>query len=106
VFGVIVLFLAWFFHNKSRSKERALLIEKGASLEDLASMKLDWSKISLKTIAGTVIGFGLGLIVMRFWYDSQNLSQNWFGFPILLGGIGLLITLPRKKSNNSKNSNG
>jgi len=106
VLGVIVLFLAWFFHNKSRSKERALLIEKGASIEDLASMKLNWNKIPLKTIAGTVIGFGLGLIFMRFWVESQGLSQNWFGFPILLGGIGLLITLPRKKSNNSKNSNG
>ncbi len=107
-FVIIILFLAWFFSNNARNKERLLFIEKGASPADLTIPESKWKNIPWKIIGFTALGLGFGLFLMEFSGPHTKFDETYYyyGYPILFGGLGMVLGNLSLKSKKSKDSNG
>lgn len=107
-FVIIILFLAWLFYQKSRNQERLLFIEKGASPADLAIPDNKWKNFPWKIIGFTTLGLGFGIFLMNYAGPSiyRDHVTYYYGFPILFGGVGMILGQLSRKSKKSKDSNG
>lgn len=107
-FVIIILSLAWLFYQKSRNQERLLFIEKGASPADLSIPDNKWKNFPWKIIGFTAFGLGFGIFLMNYAGPSFHGDQvtYFYGFPILFGGVGMILGQLSRKSKKSKDSNG
>lgn len=94
---IVAIFLAWFFRQQARNKERLILIEKGENLEELFDKKerkfaFPWLKLGV-LILGLSIGLGV-ITLAEFISNSSRLMQS-SPFPLfvmgLSGGIAMVI---------------
>lgn len=93
---IVAIFLAWFFRQQARNKERLLLIEKGENPDQLFERKekkfsFPWLKLGI-IILGLSIGLGL-IVLAEFISTSRQLMNGPFPFFIMgvCGGISMII---------------
>nr|WP_321450508.1 DUF6249 domain-containing protein [uncultured Carboxylicivirga sp.] len=95
-------FLAWYFYLQARTKERTLLIEKGADAssfygkskeKEKKSFRFPWMKFGL-LISGLGLGLGLGLLIVSIptlKYDLKNVAPGIiFALMLFFGGVGMI----------------
>jgi len=104
---ITAFFLAWFFYQQARNKERMVLIEKGESLDEIfrkqqknqVRFSFPWLKLG-NVVLGLSLGFGLISIYFRNAHD-QELFQGFF-LTFIIGmslGIPMIVNhLIQKKS--------
>ncbi|MCH8494948.1 MAG: hypothetical protein LAT57_04860 [Balneolales bacterium] len=76
IFTPIALFLAWYFSNRSKEKERLLLIEKGVDLSELLpapkkSFSFPWLKMGV-LITGISIGLLIDFTIRSFGFMTGD----------------------------------
>lgn len=88
------IFLAWYFVQKSRERERHILIEKGVDISKLPetgafqiNFRFPWLKIGVIIVSASV-GILTGLVLSGLGWTSSEI------IPVLLflfAGIGMII---------------
>jgi len=86
-------FLGWYFSHRARHKEKLLLIEKGASPEDLRKKeragKFPWTKIGV-----VILSLSAGMLListilgLKLIHDSPATILGILG---IFGGAGMLL---------------
>jgi hypothetical protein len=84
VSAIVALFLAWYFYQQARDKERMFLIEKGLKFEDiLKSQKEDrfkfvlpWLKLGIVT-SSLSIAFLIIAFIIRFLENDEELFKGF-----------------------------
>jgi hypothetical protein len=93
VFGTllaILLFLAWYFVNRAKAKDKQFLIEKGISINDpgfKSSSQFSWLKAGI-----VVIGISLALFLIIILENVTSIGST-FGFAVILlfAGISMVV---------------
>ena len=104
-------FFAWFYYLQARTKERTLLIEKGADASNFYGKKPErrgfrfpWMKLGLLFV-GIAFGLGLGLIIISIpsaSFINHDVAPGLvIAFTLVFGGIGMISAhfVDRKKEN-------
>ena len=81
---IIALFLAWYFYQQARDKERVFLIEKGIALEDVLKLQkenkfkfvLPWLKLGIIT-SSLSIAFLIIAFIIRFIENNEELFKGF-----------------------------
>lgn len=90
IFTALALFLAWFFSNRSKEKERLMLIEKGVDPSELPPptkivFSFPWLKMGV-LITGIAIGSLLDVTIRSFGFT--------YGPPLitlLFAGLSMIV---------------
>lgn len=102
-------FFSWFYYLQARTKERTLLIEKGADASNFYGKKPErrgfrfpWLKWGI-VITGTAAGFILSLFLASVFKKSLGLVMEplLFGFIMFFGGISMIVAYyvdPKKEN--------
>lgn len=107
IFVIAAFFLAWFFYQQARNKERLVLIERGENLEEIfrkqrkndLKFSFPWLKLG-NVILGLSLGFGLISIYFRKAGDPGLFEGFFLTFIIGISlGIPMIINhlLTKKK---------
>lgn len=111
--GIAALFLAWFFYQQARDKERMVLIERGEKLEDIFLIQkqnkfefvFPWLTLGVITI-GMSIAFLAIAFFMRYVEKDAELFKG-FSITFILGfflGCSLLALHVIKKKEKARNA--
>jgi len=87
------LFLAWFFMQRAKFKEKIILIEKGIDIKDLHLMENKKHQFSWLKIGIVVIGLSIGLIsglLLMYILRWSDWILPLLGM-LLFGGIGMVL---------------
>jgi len=92
-------FLSWFFYLQARTKERTLLIEKGADASNFYAQKPErkgfrfpWLKFGL-LLVGIAFGLMFGFVFTHAIFPTSlgRIDEPFvFGSTVLFGGIGMI----------------
>jgi len=101
VFGTllaILLFLAWYFVNRAKTKDKQFLIEKGININDTnfrSPSQFSWLKVGI-----VVTGISLALFLLLILEKFASIGST-FGFALILlfAGISMVIANFLGKSN-------
>ncbi len=103
-----MVFFSWFYYLQARTKERTLLIEKGADASNFYAQKPErrgfrfpWLKLGL-LLVGISFGMSFGFVVSSNFQDSFHRIQEpfVFGMTILFGGLGMIAAHFTDKNRN------
>ncbi|TRX66337.1 DUF6249 domain-containing protein [Carboxylicivirga sp. M1479] len=91
------VFFSWYFYLQARTKERTMLIEKGADASNFYGKKPErkgftfpWLKFGL-LLVGISFGLTLSTIVEPFLPSSIDAEPMIFGSTVLFGGMGMVL---------------
>jgi hypothetical protein len=101
VFGTILsilIFLAWYFTNRAKAKDKQFLIEKGININDpnfSSPFQFSWLKVGI-----VVIGISLSLFLLLMLEKFASIGST-LGFAIILlfAGISMVVANFIGKSN-------
>ena len=88
---IAALFLAWFFYQQARNRERIMLIEKGENLGDIFQIQhqnkftfvFPWLKLGV-----VVTGMSVAFLLIAFfvlWFDNDDELVRGFIITSILG---------------------
>ena len=99
----IFLFLAWYFVNRAKAKDRQFLIEKGIGTDDL-NFKSS-THFSLAKAGIIIIGISLSLFLVGILDRFANIGGT-MGFAIILlfAGVSMIIANLISKKDKSVNN--
>ncbi len=102
IVAAIFLFLAWFFVNRAKVKDRQFLIEKGIKTDD-TNFK-DSSHFSLLKAGIIVVGISLSLFLVGIFDRFVSIgSTTAFAIILLFAGASMMLAnFISKKDNESK----
>ena len=105
---IVAIFLAWFFRQQARNKERLLLIEKGENPDQFIERKerkfsFPWLKLGVLVLG---LSIGLGVITLVEFIANSPRLINSSPFPLFVmgvfGGISLIIAHYIEKNQEQK----
>lgn len=110
--GIAALFLAWFFYQQARDKERMVLIERGEKLEDIYHLQkrnkfqfvFPWLKLGIITIGMSFAFLAIAFLILFLENDAELFKG--FCITFILGfclGSSLLINHFISKRGKAKN---
>ena len=93
---IIALFLAWFFYQKARDKERIYLIERGDSFSDILKAQKEnriiflfpWSKLAIVTLSLSIAFSAISFLVLYL----ENDKELFKGF-LITAIIGICLSI-------------
>ncbi len=91
VFFISAVFLAWYFYQQARDKERMLLIERGDKLEDILALQkknkfkfvFPWLKLGIVTSSLSVSFLAIAFLIR--WLDNDEELFKGFLITFIIG---------------------